>query len=288
MAKSKAEKYKLSSLHAKKPGILQLLFSRSFTVGLSDFVFHLGLWGNIITGLIMEVPFLASGTAQVFGGNGWIFSWIHGITGLLILAGGLGLLLRYFRNPFFRLAYGKVFFVDLVFLFPLALVGLVQAWEVFGFGPIVNFGAPALAFYGSLHLLLIYAWLVVSFFAGGAVRHGIATLYWRFTKPDSRTNMLAFASACGKCGRCVEVCPAYDAFNQDPMEAPVLKLRKYYQIRRSRKLTPAEVRLVSEQMAVCTQCNLCAGVCPYSFNYVNMYNAMLKDANQISPGTQTA
>ncbi|MGA1975058.1 MAG: 4Fe-4S dicluster domain-containing protein [Conexivisphaerales archaeon] len=288
MAKSKAERYKLSSLHAKKPGLLDLLFSRSLKVGLSDFAFHLGLWGNIITGLCMEVPFLVAGTAEVFGGYGWVISWIHGITGLLILAGGIGLLWRYARNPAFRLAYGKVFFVDLVFLFPIAVVGIVQALEVFGFVTISSFTGQGYAYLGTLHLMLIYVWLVVSFFAGGAVRHGVATLYWRFTKPDSRTGMLAFASACGKCGRCVEVCPAYEAFNKDPMEAPVLKLRKYYQIRRTRKLTEPEIRYVSEQMATCTECNLCAGVCPFSFNYMAMYRAMLEDAKQIAPSTQTA
>ncbi len=288
MAKDKAQKFRLSSLQGKKPGLLQLLFSRSFSVGLSDFAFHLGLWGNIITGIIMEVPYLLNGVSEVFGGNGWIFSWIHGITGILLLAGGIGLLIRYLRNPFFRVAYGKVFFVDLVFLLPIAIVGLVQFLAVFGFMRAVGFTTPAVAFVGTLHIPLIYAWLVVSFFAGGAVRHGIATIYWRFTKEDSRTSMLAFASACGKCGRCVEVCPAYEAFNKDPMEAPVLKLRKYYQIRRSRKLTPTEVRYVSEQMATCTECNLCAGVCPYSFNYVSMYRSMLEDVKQIAPGTQTA
>jgi len=288
MAKSKAQKYKLSSLQAKKPGILQLLFSRSFTVGLSDFVFHFGLWGNIITGIIMEIPYLLNGVSSVFGGNGWILTWIHGITGLFILAGGIGLVIRYVRNPFFRLAYGRVFFVDLAFLFPIAAVGLVQLFAVFGFVTAVGFTTPILAYFGVLHLLLIYVWLVVSFFAGGAVRHGIATLYWRFTKPDSGTSMLSFASACGRCGRCVEVCPTYEAFNKDPMEAPVLKLRKYYQIRRSRKLTPTEVRYVSEQMATCTECNLCAGVCPFSFNYVAMYRQMLEEAKQITPGTQTA
>ncbi|HVP23552.1 MAG TPA: 4Fe-4S dicluster domain-containing protein [Conexivisphaerales archaeon] len=288
MAKSKEAKYKLSSLQAKKPGLLQLLFSRSFTVGYSDFVFHLGLWGNIITGILMEVPYMLTGTADVFGGNGWVLSWIHGITGLLILAGGIGLTIRYFRNPYFRVAYGRVFWLDFVFMLAFAAVGLVQLSEVLGIITLQSFGAPALAFFGSLHLPILYAWLVVSFFAGGAVRHGIATLYWRFTKNESRTNMLAFASACGKCGRCVEVCPTYEAFNRDPMEAPVLKLRKYYQIRRTRKFTPIELRYLSEQLATCTQCNLCAGVCPFSYNFVTMYNALLEDEKQIAPKAQTA
>jgi Na+-translocating ferredoxin:NAD+ oxidoreductase RnfC subunit len=41
-------------------------------------------------------------------------------------------------------------------------------------------------------------------------------------------------------------------------------------------------------MATCTECNLCAGVCPFSFNYVAMYRQMLEEAKQITPGTQTA
>jgi len=282
------DKYDLSSLQAKKPGLIALLFKRSFKVGISDFLFHIGLWGQIITGLIMEVPFLVRGTGTIFSGYGWLFSWTHGITGLLLLLGGLGLFLRYLRNPFFRLAYGKAFFVDLVFLIPLGLVGLIQFFEVFGFLNIVGFSVAALPYYGTLHLLLVYVWLVASFFAGGAVRHGIATIYWRFTKQDSGAAMLSFSSACGKCGRCVAVCPSYEAYNHDPMEAPVLKLRKYYQIRRTRKLTPAEIKYVSEQMGTCTACNLCAGVCPFSFNYVAMYNAMLQEAKQIAPAAQPA
>jgi|GEM_PF-1559068 len=286
LPKDEERKYKLSSLQAKKPGLIQLLFKRSFVVGYSDFIFHLGVWGNIITGLIMEVPFLFEGLSSVYQGWGWLFSWIHGITGLLILMGGIGFVLRYFRNPFFRLAYGRVFYLDLAFLGGLALVGLVQAIEVFGFLPIASFTQSSIKWLGTLHLALIYTWIVVSLVAGGAIRHAVSTIGWRLTKANTTTGMLAFADACGKCGRCVEVCPTFEAFNRNPMEAPVVKLRYYYQVMKSRKLTPKEVRYVSEQMATCAQCNLCAGVCPYSFNYVAMYNAMLQEAQKLAPKPQ--
>jgi len=309
MARRKEARFRLSSLQLKKPGLIELLFKRSLTVGPSDFLFHIGVWGNIITGLIMETAFFVNGVADFFASYGGLLSWVHGITGLFILAGGIGFIVRYIRNPFFRLAYGKVFFLDLAFLGALAAVGTVHALPVFGFTPVSSFlpfipgfvqtlslpaGFTSIAFYyirgfGTIHVVLVYSFLVVSFLAGGAVRHAVATIGWRLTKSDSMPTMgeqwgtaMVFRDACGKCGRCVEVCPTFEAFNGDKMEAPVIKLRKYYQIHRSRKLTPSEIRYVSEQMAVCAQCNLCAGVCPYSFNFVVMYQDMLAHAQQLS------
>lgn len=308
MASSKDSRFRLSSLQLKKPGIIELLFKRSLIVGPSDFLFHIGLWGNIITGLIMEAAYFVNGVADLFASYGWLLPWVHGITGLLILAGGIGFIVRYVRNPFFRLAYGKVFFLDLAFLGALAVAGTLHALPVFGFSPVSSFTLftpgfmqtllPAtytsVLFYyirgaGTIHVLLVYVFLVVSFLGGGAVRHAVATIAWRFTKADSTPTMgqqwgtaMVFKDACGKCGRCVEVCPAYEAFNGNKMEAPVVKLRKYYQIHRSRKLTPSEIRYLSEQMAVCTQCNLCAGVCPFSFNFVVMYQDMLAHSQQLS------
>ena len=307
MAKGKESRFRLSSLQLKKPGLIELLFKRSLIVGPSDFLFHIGLWGNVITGLIMEAAFMVNGLADFFASMGGILSWIHGITGLLILAGGIGFIVRYVRNPFFRIAYGRVFFLDLALLGALAVAGTLHALPVFGLTPVASFvgfipgimqSLPAsltsVLFYyirgaGTIHVLLVYVFVVVSFLGGGAVSHAVATIGYRLTKTDSMPTMgaewataMVFKDACGKCGRCVEVCPTYEAFNGDIMEAPVVKLRKYYQIHRSRKLTPSEIRYVSEQMAVCAQCNLCAGVCPYSFNFVVMYQDMLAHAQQLT------
>ena len=52
---SKEKRYRLSSLNLEKPGLLELLFRRSFIVGLADYAFHIGLYGSIITGAIMEI-----------------------------------------------------------------------------------------------------------------------------------------------------------------------------------------------------------------------------------------
>jgi ferredoxin len=303
MAKGKEARFRLSSLQLKKPGLIELLFKRSLIVGRSDFLFHIGLWGNIITGLIMETAYMANGVADYFASEGGLLSWVHGITGLLILVGGIGFIVRYVKNPFFRIAYGRVFFLDLGLLGALAVSGTLHALPVFGFTPVSSFlpftpgfvqalpaGLTAVVFYyirgaGTIHVLFVYLFLAVSFLAGGAVRHAVATIAWRLTKADSMPTMgqqwqtaMVFKDACGKCGRCVEVCPTFEAFNGDKMEAPVVKLRKYYQIHRSRKLTPSEIRYVSEQMAVCAQCNLCSGVCPFSFNFVPMYQDMLAHA----------
>lgn len=302
MATRKESRFRLSSLQLKKPGLIELLFKRSLIVGPSDFLFHIGLWGNIITGLVMETAYLVNGVADFFASMGGLLSWVHGITGVLILAGGIGFIIRYVRNPFFRIAYGRVFFLDLALLGALAVTGALNALPVFGFTPVSSFlpftpefaqALPAsltsIVFYyirgaGTIHVLFVYLFLAVSFLAGGAVRHAVATIAWRLTK-DSTPTMgeqwgiaMVFRDACGKCGRCVEVCPTFEAFNGDKMEAPVIKLRKYYQIHRSRKLTPSEIRYVSEQMAVCAQCDLCAGVCPFSFNFVPMYQDMLAHA----------
>jgi ferredoxin len=301
MATRKESRFRLSSLQLKKPGLLELLFRRSLTVGPSDFLFHFGVWGSVITGLIMESAFLVNGVADYFAGMGGLLSWVHGITGLFILAGGIGFIVRYIRNPFFRLAYGRVFFLDLAFLGALAAAGTMHALPVFGFTPVSSFflftpaimqALPAsftsVMFYyirgaGTIHVLLVFSFVVVSFLGGGAVRHAVGSIAWRLTDPESKpTSAMVFRDACGKDGRCVEVCPAFEAFNGNIMEAPVIKLRKYYEIQRSRKLTPSEVRYVSEQMAVCAQCNLCAGVCPYSFNYVAMYYDMLAHAQELA------
>jgi ferredoxin len=283
MAKSKESIYRLSSLKMEKPGLLALLFKRSPRRSITSFLFHLGVWCNIITGLIMEVVFLTIGVSDVFSGWGWLLSWAHGITGFLIIVGGIGIITQYIRNPAFRLAYGKVFFLDLAFLAAFAIVGLVQFFPVFGFISIVGFTPTSIKWLGTLHMIIIYVWIVVSLIAGGAIRHAVATIAWRVIKPESRpTGLMVFADACGKCGRCIEVCPTFKAFNNSPIEAPIIKLRKYYQMHRSKRFTPSEIRLLSEQLATCAQCNLCAGVCPFSFNYAALYQEMLRNAQQLA------
>ena len=128
----------------------------------------------------------------------------------------------------------------------------------------------------------IYAWIVVSLLLGGAVRHALATVVWRLTSPEKKHAVsLTFSDACGRCGRCVEVCPLYEATDGAKVEAPVLKLRRYFRMVATRSLSAGEVKSIAEQTAACTLCGLCVGVCPFSFNFVDMYKDLLGYANKI-------
>jgi ferredoxin len=281
---SPSRRYRLSSFDLAKPGFLTLLFKRSFIVGMSDFAFHIGLFGSIITGAIMELANLIPGVANLFNGLGWLISWSHGVTGVLLVVGGAGFLTRYARNRHFRLAYGRIFYLDLLFIAVITITGTLQGLAVFGIIPVVGFTAYPFEWSASLHIAMIYLWIVLSLFFGGAMKQAVAAVAWRLTSPENkRSTFLTFSDACGRCGRCVEVCPLYEATGEADIEAPVLKLRKYFGIVASRSLYPSEIRSIAEQTAVCTMCGLCVGVCPFSFNFVEMYKWLLAYANKLYP-----
>jgi len=283
MTSSEAERYRLSSFNVEKPGLLALLFRRSLIVGVADYVFHFGLYGSIITGAFMEISYLVPKFASMFNGLGWRISWLHAVTGVLLLTGGLGFVARYFRNPHFRLAWGRIFYLDLLFMLTVAITGSLQAIVAFGLVPVV-FTVYPLEWAGSLHLMVICIWIVASLLYGGAVRHGLATVVWRLTNPEKRHALfMAFSDACGRCGRCVEVCPLYEAMNGAEVEAPVLKLKRYFRMVATGSLPASEVKSIVEQTAVCTMCGLCVGVCPFSFNFVEMYKDLLANANKLYP-----
>ena len=280
---SKAKRYALSSFELKKPGLLELLFKRSFAVGMADIVFHIGLYGSIITGAVMEISNLASSFADLFSGFGWLISWSHGATGFFILVGGVGFVLRYFKNANFRLACGRTFYVDFAFLLIIAVTGMLQALAVFGLMPVVGFMGYSLEWVASIHVTMIYTWILASLFLGGAVRHGLAVVVWRFTSPEKkRALFLTFSDACGRCGRCVEFCSLYDA-TRGVTQAPVLKLRRYFKMMATGSLPPSEVESIADQVAACTMCGLCGAVCPFSFNFVDLYKELLAYARQGLP-----
>jgi ferredoxin len=280
---TESERYRLSSFNLEKPSLIALLFRRSLIVGLADYVFHLGLYGSIITGSLMEISYFVPKFTSVFNGLGWRLSWLHAVTGLLLLAGGLGFVARYFRNEHFRLAWRRIFYLDLLFLVIAAITGSFQAIAVFGLMPVV-FDLYPLGLAGNLHVTVIGVWIVASLIYGGAVRHGVATVIWRLTSPEKRRALfIAFSNACGRCGRCVEVCPLYEAMAGAAVEAPVLKLRRYFRMVATGSLPASEVKSIAEQTAVCTLCGLCAGVCPFSFNFVDMYKDLLAYANKLYP-----
>ncbi len=282
MPTPETKRYRLSSFDLSKPGLLALLFNRSVIVGMADYIFHIGLYGSIITGAITEISNFVPGFAGIFGGLGWLISWSHGVTGVLLVVGGAGFVAKYFMNRYFRLAYGRIFFLDLAFMLAIAITGTLQALAVFGLMQVNSFTAYPLTWAASIHVTIIYAWIVVSLFVGGAVRHALATVMWRTLSPGRKEAIfLTFSDACGRCGRCVEVCPLYEAMDGARVEAPVLKLRKYFRMVATGSLAAGEIKSIAEQTTVCTLCGLCAGVCPFSFNFVDMYKALLSYANKI-------
>jgi ferredoxin len=206
--------------------------------------------------------------------------------------GGLGFLARYFKNPHFRLAWGRIFYLDLLFMLAIAVTGILQALPVFGLVPVYSFADYPLRWAASIHVTAIYGWIVASLFLGGAVRHALATVVWRLASPEKKHAIfMAFSDACGRCGRCVEVCPMYEATGGAEVEAPVLKLKRYFKKVASGSLAASEIKSIAEQTATCTMCGLCVGVCPFSFNFVSMYKELLAYANKvrsISPMIQHA
>ena len=251
---------------------------------MADFIFHVGIYGSIVTGAIMEISNLIPTFASLFNGLGWLISWSHGVTGIFLIVGGVGFVLRYLRNASFRLACGRTFYVDFPFLLVIGVTGILQALAVFGLMPIVGFTSTSLQWVVSLHVTIIYIWLVASLFLGGSVRHGLATVVWTRTDPEKKHSLfLTFSDACGRCGRCVEFCAFHDLTGGGKVEAPVLKLRRYFKMIENRFLPINEVQALTEHITACTMCGLCTGVCPFSFNFIDMYKELLAYARKINP-----
>lgn len=266
---------KLTSLKLKPPGLIELLLKRSFIISASDFVFHLGMIGLFLTALVMELSNLVPGFSSLFAGYGWLITRLHGITGAILLVGGVMYIYRYFSDRFFRLAYGRIFYVDLVFLVAIGTLGIMQSLQTWGFTPATE-GFP-------LKIILVYSWLLVSLVGGGAVRHLMGTIGWRVFSMTGAMPAIyySFSDGCGKCGKCIEVCPVYEAHGEREEDAPSLKLRKYLKMLATQKLSLNEVKKVAEDVYVCTLCGLCVGVCPYSFPYVSLYRDVLKYVNSL-------
>jgi NAD-dependent dihydropyrimidine dehydrogenase PreA subunit len=285
---SQENKYRLASFDLVKPGFLTLLFKRSFIIGMADYIFHIGIYGSIITGAIMEISNFIPMFASMFSGFGWLIAWSHGVTGILLIVGGAGFVMRYFKNQYFALAWGKIFYMDLIFLLAIAITGILQGLPVFGVIAVIGFTPYSLSWVASIHITIIYAWIVTSLFVGGAVRHALATVVWRFTSTEKKHALFStFSDACGRCGRCVEICSLYEA-TKGTSQSPIVKLKKYFKAIATRSLTGEEIRSIGEQTALCTMCGLCAGVCPFSFDFVGMYKELLAYIGRAVPVTSLA
>ncbi|HOQ98867.1 MAG TPA: (Fe-S)-binding protein [Anaerolineae bacterium] len=272
-----SEKPRLASLTLKRPGVMDLLIKRTAQVSTFSVVFHIGMVASLITGIVLEILYF-TGLAGLFAGWGWTITWAHGLFGLAVAVGFAGILARFAGNRYFRLASGKMFYVDAAFIMVIGVSGLVLLLQV------VGLVAPRPGWWTTIHLVSAIGWLFVSLVGNGLVAHAVATVVYGQSDPRSPAAFAAFSSACAGCGRCVEACPLY-AGRPRPEEAPALKVRRY--LRTLQKGTSRQqLKAVAEDVYACTLCGLCVGICPYSFRHYDLYMALLAEANEA--GTERA
>jgi ferredoxin len=271
-------KPKLTSIVPHRPGLVGLISRRTFLVSPLSTVFHYGIVLACLSGLVLEAMYLV-GLSVLFAGWGWVVTWMHGILGLVAIFGFMGVLARFGTNRFFRLAAGKMFYVDAAFIGVISLSGLGLLLEIWRALPVVS------GWWATIHIVSAITWFLVSLFAGGLIAHAVATMVYRFNNPRSAAAFQAFNSACARCGKCVEVCPLYQASNEKPEEAPALKVRRYLDV--FRKGAPLkELKGLAEEVYVCALCGLCVAVCPYSFRHYDLYTSLLAQVNEVMEGGQ--
>lgn len=271
-------KPRLASLTPEQPGLWELLTRRTWIVSPASTALHIGMVVSLITGVVLELMFL-TGLAGVFQGWGWTITWAHALFGLAATLGFAGVLVRYAKNPYFRTAADRVFYVDTAFLAVIGLSGIVLFLQLVG---ALN---PGTGMATLLHAVSAIAWLATSLFMDGLVAHGLATILYRLNLKRGREAAAyrAFGSACGRCGKCIEICPQYEASGGQPVEAPALKVRQG--LSRLRKSgSRSEAKRLTEEMYACTLCGLCVGVCPYSFRHHDLYTTLLAQVNRSAEG----
>jgi ferredoxin len=264
------KKPKLTSITPEPPGFWRLLFTRTFLINPLSTLFHFGMVLSLITGVFMETLYLV-GYTGVFGGTGWTATWTHGIFGILTTIGFIGVLGRFSINKFFRLAEGKMFYVDAAFISVVAGSGILIFLQLVGIMPL------ATGWFSTIHITSVITWIIISLFGNGLLAHAFATTVYTFNARASRNSYAtfqAFNSACGRCGKCAEVCPVYKGSNDRDEDAPALKVRKY--LSEMKNGVPLEkMKQMTEDIYTCSLCGLCVGVCPYSFRHYDLYTTLL-------------
>jgi ferredoxin len=264
------KKPKLTSITPEQPGLLRLFFTRTFLINPLSSVFHFGMVVSLITGVFMETLYLV-GYTGVFGGTGWTATWTHGIFGILTTIGFIGVLGRFSINRFFRLAEGKMFYIDAVFISVVAGSGILIFLQLIGTIPLVT------GWYSTIHITSVITWIIISLFGNGLIAHAFATIVYTSNisaSGNSPAAFQAFNSACARCGKCAEVCPVYKGSDWRDEEAPALKVRKYLSEMKN-GVSLEKMKQMTEDIYVCALCGLCVGVCPYSFRHYDLYTTLL-------------
>jgi NAD-dependent dihydropyrimidine dehydrogenase PreA subunit len=270
-------KPRLTSLTLDRPGLIGLLSRRTFLISPLSTVFHYGMVVGLITGSILEAMYLiglsSASFSGLFAGSGWVVTWVHGFFGFVTIVGFIGVLGRFATNRFFRLASGVTFYMDAALIASISVSGIALALQILGITPTVSGWWP------TVHIISVITWLVASLLTGGLVAHAVGTILYRFSDPRSSAAFQAFNTACGRCGKCTQVCPLFRAHREKPEEAPSLKVRRYLSaFRKGGELQ--HLRQMTEEVYDCALCGLCVAVCPYSFRHYDLYMALLAQVNR--------
>ena len=241
-----SKKFKLTSKKPRPPGLIWLLTRGAWKVHWALLPFHIGMVGCLITAGIVGLVWLGFP-------SWWGITWLHGAFGALLIVGFLGIAGWYCRDRCFRLAYGRMFFVDGAFLAGISVSGAIICLKVLGILPMEVFGPE-----GAVHVSLVLAWLLISLFGGGAVRHAVATVVWRVYRRGGLYPRL-IADACAKCGRCIKACAVVRKIG--PEETPALSLKRSLKELAGGKLSER----AKKALAQCILCGSCQRACPYQF-----------------------
>ncbi len=142
-------------------------FSRAWKLGADWGLYHVGMVGTLITGLLL----LALGPVSQM--CMWLhdaFIVVHGIFGALFILGCLGLAAR-FGGRILRTAPGAL---DTLFVLAICILGVIPTCDMLC--SLLGASAPDfIAAWASkaamLHAALVLAWIFLSYAYGGAARH---------------------------------------------------------------------------------------------------------------------
>lgn len=257
-----------SKISTKPLGLLEMLFKWSPKNYPEILVFHLGMFGNLLTGALIEL-------SSIFGG-GWVLSWAHGGFGAILIVGGLAILIRYLTSKPFRLTSDPMIIIDSLFVAVISISG--------SFISLMNLGfiRPAQNPWPLIHVVSVYLWFIVSLFGGGAVRHAVGLIIWRISGRDSSNIELA-RNACMKCGECIKVCSKIT--KKDYEETPAARIRDLlmnYDLLFESPPSPDVKRIIDETIyGDCRWCRLCTRSCPIAWDKPEMLKELVESLGKL-------
>jgi NADPH-dependent glutamate synthase beta subunit-like oxidoreductase/ferredoxin len=187
LASSKKEESREAANSLNPPGLIEILVRRTFRANSFSGIFHLGMATVLLTGIMLAIVYF-SGMAGVFGGWGWILTWIHGLLGLTTAVGFAGILARYRSDKLFKPTAGKMFKIDAVLIGIILITGIILALRMLDLLPVL-WGWET-----TIHLVAVIVWLLVSLLRGGLVAHAVSSIVYSYTAPRSQAAFEAFGT----------------------------------------------------------------------------------------------